>query len=195
MIKDGEPGGNLPPGTLNQVLYFNGSAWTATSELSVDPVGQVVSIANTWLAGGGEFLGSVGVHGASAADKLSVLKVGPGAKVFGVDTNTARVHLLGSQIWKRTAVTVSPHNVSGEDFILSVNTNVAITINLPAANAVIARPIAIKDAAGAGAAVNNITITPAGADTIDQVAGALVIVATRSVTWLMCDGTSNWEIL
>lgn len=92
------------------------------------------------------------------------------------------------------------HELAGNLTILSsdafvfINTNTAATrtITLPAASDVTAgRYFIIKDKTGS-ANTNNITVTPAGADTIDGVAASTTLnIAYGSLT-LVSDGVSGW---
>jgi hypothetical protein len=187
-------GSTLSPGAIvGDILYWDGTQWVANSDVSVQP-GASISISTTASLNDGEFVGNWIVHGTGSADKLSVNKVGPGAKIFGVDTTGDRVLIYGSPEVTRTAVSSSPYAVAARDCLLSVSTAAARTINLPAASGK-QRLLVIKDAVGAGAAVNNITVTPNGGDTIDQVAASLTVNTTRAAVRLYSDGTSNWEVL
>ena len=178
------------------ILYWNGTAWAPTGELLVDPDTHLVTITNNWLVGGdGEFTGAVGIHGINDIEKFSVRKIGPGALVFGIDTTSARIHLLGSQIVKRTAVASSPYNVAADDFLIAVDTNAARTINLPAAIDAEGRVLIVKDAVGTGANTNNITIAPSGGDSINQVAASITITVDRDLRRLCSNGTGNWDLL
>ena len=77
---------------------------------------------------------------------------------------------------------------------LSVDTTADRTITLPSASTVAdGRFFIIKDSSGL-APTNNITLTPDGADSIDNTASTLAITSANSTTWVMSDGVSNWEI-
>lgn len=95
-------------------------------------------------------------------------------------------------IFARTAVTSATYTVTTTDYLLSCNRVGTIAITLPAASTV-GRVIAVKDAGG-HAGTNTITITPAGADTIDTNANVTITQNFNSLT-LIADGTSNWEII
>jgi hypothetical protein len=143
---------------------------------------------SAYIAATSECTGNWLIHGASGI-KLEITEVGPGVRRFAIDTAEDRVEILAGQLIKRTAVSATPHAVAKSDYYLAVDTTAAITINLPAANAALARVLIIKDAKGTGATTNAITITPAGADTTEV---GSIAVSRGSVT-LISDGTSNWE--
>jgi hypothetical protein len=74
---------------------------------------------------------------------------------------------------------------------IAASTAAAVAVTLPAgANG---HSVIVKDATGAGASANNITITPNGADTIDG-AATLVINVDRASFTLVKNGT-NWDIV
>lgn len=132
------------------------------------------------------------------AHKTTVTGPGPSDVAFEVtngETTLGALTLFGSLKNNRTAVASSPYNVVAADMHLSVSTAAARTINLPAASDAAGRTLIINDSVGAGANTNNITIARAGGDTINQVAGNLVIATLRASVTLESDGTSNWEIV
>lgn len=188
----------LPEGTaLGQMMYWDGSAWVVTSDVRFIPANAfpfTITSATTIQ---------------ETADEAFNVSDGSGTDYIKVDTTNGVVYfnngrmvvnsqalLQGGLGFGRVLVASSPYNVSTTDVHISVNTNSARTINLPAANAFganIARVIVVKDAVGTGANTNAITITPAGGDTIDQVAASVTITSLRGVLRLVADGVSNWE--
>ena len=75
---------------------------------------------------------------------------------------------------------------------INTSTAAARVITLPAASGVTAgRYFIIKDKTGSGN-TNNITITPAGSDTIDGVASSTAITSAYGSTTLVSDGVSGW---
>lgn len=102
----------------------------------------------------------------------------------------------GSQTVKVVDVNASPWNATQSDYFFGVSKTAtgAVTLNLPDASD--ARSIAyiVKDT-GNNAAVNNISVTPAGADTIDGVAAAKVMNVNLSAYMFVSDGVTNWSVL
>lgn len=191
----GVTGGTLPAGTLGQTLAHNGAVWSSNSELQVLPSSNLVSIANGLFVGGSvESFGTWAIHGPNGSEKISVRKVGPGALIFAVDTDLDRVRFAGAVVVARRRVLVTPDPVRSTDYFLALPTNsLAFTITLPAANAIEGRILIFKDEDW-NADVNNITITPAGADTIDFIAGSLVLTQEGASVTLISNGVSNWEV-
>lgn len=105
------------------------------------------------------------------------------------------VSVQNALLLKRTSVSSSPYTVLSTDIYLSVDcSGGAKTINLPAvATAGDGRVIVVKDASG-DAAANNITITPNGAETIDEQANAILIANYVAINLMANTTTSNWEI-
>lgn len=84
-----------------------------------------------------------------------------------------------------------PYTVAGADAqrVLLVDTSTARTINLPAATTNML--FCIRDITGS-ASTNNISVVPAGADTIDGAAATKLIKVNSSWTFLISDGVANW---
>lgn len=99
-------------------------------------------------------------------------------------------------VWSFLQVTGPTHTILSTDnytFYSLVTTSNTITITLPAAAAVAPGTYYVfKDSAG-NAQTNNITYTPAGADTIDGAASRGLKVNYGSTT-LVSDGVNNWSI-
>lgn len=95
--------------------------------------------------------------------------------------------------WTAKAVSASPYTVVPADVVLLLDTDVAITVQLPALAANQGRVLWVKDQQGAGAAVNNFTIDGSGSQLID---GALTYVGnvTRAAIMLFA-GPTEWSIL
>ena len=74
---------------------------------------------------------------------------------------------------------------------IACDTTAAVAVTLPAgANG---HSVIVKDATGAGASVNNITITPNGGDTID---GALtLVISTDKASYTLVKNGANWDIV
>lgn len=102
------------------------------------------------------------------------------------------VNMSGGMIINRTSVTSSPYTVLASDNHISVTTSTtAITLNLLAI--VNGRVHHIKDQDG-NAAGKNITVTPNGAETVEQAASLTINTNFASVTIVGNSTTSNWEI-
>jgi hypothetical protein len=82
--------------------------------------------------------------------------------------------------------------VAGDYSVIMTN-SAARTVTLPAANAFIAgQVICVKDGNG-NAATNNVTVSRAGADTIDGGSATSVVINTNNgKLWLQSDGSSKW---
>jgi hypothetical protein len=108
-----------------------------------------------------------------------ILSFGGTAAINGLKTN-------------RTSVTSSPYTILSTDDHISVTTaSVAITTNLPAI--VDGKIYHIKDQDG-NAAGNNITVSPAGGDTVENAASLTISTNYASVTLIGNSTTNNWEI-
>ena len=91
-------------------------------------------------------------------------------------------------------ITTATATLSAANPYVQVNRAGAVALTLPAASATpIGATIVIQDVSGA-ALVNNITITRAGADTINGAAAAIIMTNYGGVK-LWCDGVSAWFIL
>lgn len=93
------------------------------------------------------------------------------------------------------SVTATPVVISSNDQILNCNINVAAACTLPAAASRNGVPLTFKDV-GAQFAIHNLTITPAGADTIDGAASLVLNVNRQGMTLVpFNDGiNSGWAI-
>jgi len=89
-------------------------------------------------------------------------------------------------------VTATPDTALVGDFALGVNVPSASVINLPSGSGNTGKLYVIYDFSGA-ARTNPITITPAGADTING-AASYIINANNAVVWLQYTGT-QWSIV
>lgn len=100
--------------------------------------------------------------------------------------------LVSGRIINRTSVTSSPYTVLASDEHISVTTaSVAITLNLPAIiNGTIYH---FKDQDG-NSTGNNITLSPNGAETIENAASLVINTKGASITLVGNSTTSNWEI-
>jgi len=125
--------------------------------------------------------------------------------LYYTNSNNVQVQITNGTQLNQTTATASKYEVTNvttnisilntDTFTyLNVSTAAARTIFLPAASSVNAgRFYYIKDATGS-AFTNNITIDPAGADTINTVA-ANKLLNKAFGTWLLeSDGTSNWNL-
>ncbi len=107
-------------------------------------------------------------------------------------TSYGNASLTGLALEPRT-VDDTPYAVGGTNSILNVDTTAARAINLEAASvAGQGRLLVIKDATG-NAATKNITVWPAGAETIDGLSSVKI---DGDDGWLMiyCDG-SGWHVV
>lgn len=100
---------------------------------------------------------------------------------------------LALNVWAYQSVSTNltiPNNASY--IYLGTDTSSARTITLPAANQVTAgRYFIVKDKTGS-AATNNITVTPAGSDTIDTSATSAAINFAFGSEMFVSDGVSDW---
>lgn len=104
------------------------------------------------------------------------------------------VGALNLNIWDYLNVNSNLTLTSGDaEVYLAVDTSAARTINLPAANTLTAgRYFVIKDRSGTSSS-NNITISPAGSDTINTQAISEIVNYDYGSLILICDGVSNWN--
>lgn len=100
---------------------------------------------------------------------------------------------LALNVWELQELAGNLTITSGDSFVfINTNTSTTRTIILPAASAVTAgRYYIIKDKTGS-AATNNITITPAGSDTIDGVSASVKVTSAYGNLTLISDGVSGW---
>lgn len=185
------PGGSIPAGASAGVFLIwdvTTQRWIATTDIYYTTGISTLVVTSILNTGSNECTGNWLFNGGSGI-KIEVVEPGPGARRFAVDTSTDRVEILAGQVVKRTAVSTTPYAVLAADYYLAIDTTAAITVTLPAANAVEGRVLIVKDAKGTGAGTNAITITPAGGDTTEV--GS--IGANRGFVVLISDGTSNWE--
>lgn len=99
----------------------------------------------------------------------------------------------GSCCARPTVPSAYPYAVVRKDTLVAVNTDADRVINLPAANKI--QCVTIKDASGVGAGTHTVTINPAGADTIDIVAGPAALITDRGALRFQSDGVSNWLLV
>jgi hypothetical protein len=111
----------------------------------------------------------------------------------GFVTGSDKYKLDGMAAPGVSTTTGSTSVASTTDLMLVQGNTGAVTLTLPAANAVVSgRRIVIKD--GGLAATYNITITAAGTDTIDGAASQVLATSYGSVT-VVSDGSSKWYLL
>jgi hypothetical protein len=138
-----------------------------------------------WWDGGGP---NYPIAGAGAVDN-SIL-------IGNVNQNIVRIgsFIIGSLI--RVPVADANYNILGTEQVVAYTSILAPRIvNLLAANAVPAgKPFLVVDESGSVTAVNTITVTAAGADTINGVATKAIIVA-YGFTEVMSDGVSKWTVI
>ena len=108
----------------------------------------------------------------------------------------------GGQRWNaKNVATASPYTVLGPgtaaaDHVLQINTAGAFTVNLPAISSVTGGWNLVVVDSRYNAAAANITITPNGADKINNVAGSFVLNVNGQSVMLVANATSNnWEII
>lgn len=102
-----------------------------------------------------------------------------------------------AQVFTETSTTVNltiPANAS-YTLVLVAASSVPISVTLPAANAVTAGRFFIVADNAANAATLNTTVSPAGADKIDQVATGKVININNGAVFFVSDGVSNWKTI
>ena len=98
----------------------------------------------------------------------------------------------GGRVINRTSVTSSPHTVLAAAYHHSITTaSVAITLNLPAIIDGTIYHFKDQDENSSG---NNITLSPNGADTIENAASLTIVNNGASVTLVGNSTTNNWEI-
>ena len=91
-------------------------------------------------------------------------------------------------------VSSSPVTLAYNNYVVSVDTSGARTINLPAATSGdVGRVFLIKDTKGQGA-TNNITITPNGTDKIDGVNASVVLNSDYAAVSIVCVAAANWAL-
>jgi hypothetical protein len=123
-----------------------------------------------------------------AADQVAVACGGEQKVAYTADTTTH----LEAQRFTVTEVAAGPYSVTDAHYAFMIDTSVAITFNLPTAVGRTGQVYVFKDRTG-GAAANNVTITPSGAETVDGGA-TLVINANKGTYTIMSNGT-NWFII
>lgn len=110
-----------------------------------------------------------------------------------VATESAATHRVSIGLDQRTGVADTDYNVLATDRVVSYTTlSAARVVNLPAASAFNpGQEVIIGDTSGSCSATKTITITRAGADTIDG-ATTEVIAAAYGKRRLISDGVSKW---
>lgn len=109
----------------------------------------------------------------------------------GSSLNTGVASTVFSEVVKSAAYTI----LVGDTWtlILVDCSSAPVSVNLPvAANVSAGRYYIVKDAK-ANASINNITLVPNGADTIDTVASNKILNVNSESLWLAGDGVSNWN--
>ncbi len=109
-------------------------------------------------------------------------------------TSGASVNATGSGIISYVAPGAYPYSITSGNAqqVVGVSTASARTINLPAATTAMA--FWIKDVTGS-AATNNISVVPAGSDTIDGVAATFTINENSAARMFVSDSASAWYVL
>lgn len=109
----------------------------------------------------------------------------------GIQTFNGAAAINGLRI-KRTSITSSPYTVLATDDHISLTTvSTAITLNLPAIIDGAVYHFKDQDENASG---NNITLSPNGAETIENAASLVITNNGASVTLVGNSTTSNWEI-
>lgn len=128
------------------------------------------------------------------ADGVLVATVLSGVTTAFFSNQVHWTYLAGSVaiVFTITPVTTATYAVSASDTYLRVNRAGVVALNLPATTTRLRSGLIIKDVSGA-ANTNNITITPDGADTIDDVAGSIVLDVNYGVVELMPAVTGKWD--
>jgi hypothetical protein len=97
-----------------------------------------------------------------------------------------------------TIVTSTPHSVGLDEYHLSIDVGAiggAAAVNLPSgANLAAGRTYWVKDKVK-GAAASNITVTPNGADTVDNGAASYALTINGQLQGFRWDGVSDWELV
>ncbi len=171
----GNPGANTltasVTGTTNHSLLL-GNAAGSISSLGVAANGQLP-------------IGSVG-----ADPVLATLTAGTGVTIVN-GAGSITISAAGTDTYNYVNVTTSPYVVQPTDQYLSVNTAIAITVQLPNAPAT-GKTFIIKDRTG-GAAANNITVTTVGGVvTIDGSTSFAMNTAFESISLIF--GVSGYEV-
>jgi hypothetical protein len=131
----------------------------------------------------GAYAGAANLVWDSTNNKLAV-----GTSTLGATT----LDVQGSYRVKRTVYSTTPNTIGATDYYVAITGPAsARVVNLPAASTT-GRLIIIADESGT-AGVNNITITRAGADTING-ATSYVINQNYGAVALISDGTSLWTV-
>jgi hypothetical protein len=112
---------------------------------------------------------------------------------FKVSISNLQASITGAR--NQRSVTATPIVISGTDSILNCNINVAAACALPAAATRLGAPLTFKDV-GAQFGAHNLTITPNGAETIDNAATLVLNVNRQGVTLVpFNDGiNTGWAI-
>lgn len=138
--------------------------------------------------------GDIIVHDGTNSVRQAVGANGYNPIADSAQTNGLRwgdIHELVNSTAQRS-VTSTPYTIVSTDVYLLVNTSSAKTLTLPAATT--RRILVIKDVTGT-ANTNNITLDPAGSDTIE----GLNVNKTLQTDWgawtIMSDGTSAWYFI
>lgn len=112
-----------------------------------------------------------------------------------VQLNSNRILLNGSQQIKRTAVADADYVIPPGDYLVSMESlSAPRTVTVPDASTSFAgRTYIVKDA-DCLAGTHNITLDPAGTDTIDNATTLVMSTNCESITF-SSDGGTNWEVL
>lgn len=129
----------------------------------------------------------------NSTDTLSFTSTDGSAIITGNSVSDTVDFGMGKFQLPVTAVTIGTHTVAASDNLITVNNAGAVAITLPsAASVAVGKVYIICDISGA-AGVNNITISRAGADTINGATsqvinsnyGVLRLVRASSVLWIV----------
>jgi hypothetical protein len=145
------------------------------------------------IGGAGKaYVTTTGLRVGSGVAPTVALDVTGAAAVSGncvLGSTTSAHQIIGSQRWTtRTLAGNLVIDTTTTDMIILVDTSAARAVTLPTATN--GRVIIIKDKTGSAAA-NNITVTRAGSESIEGVAGNYVISTNWAAVRLVSDGT-NW---
>lgn len=112
-------------------------------------------------------------------------------------TNGASINISQTTVYSTHNITNDYAIIGSDPFVLigADPTSNTISMTLPLANSVaVGRLYIVKDTTGQSA-TNNISVFPAGSDTLDGSGTALIIADAFWSVGFVCDGASNWRVL
>jgi len=186
-------GGNANTLTCESNLKFNGSTLNITGDLTAS-----VGLSASFLYGDGRFLTNVSAGGsANGQGPVNSLQFNTGSGGISGSSNllfSSNVLQVGGGLkLNRRLVTNHVTAAVNDYFIGADSTGGSFDIRLlPAASLSSGQKMVIKDEGGQ-AGSNNITIRPAGAQTIDG-QNSLVLESPNASVQLYCDGNSKYFI-